>query len=87
MKDAQSNQNKYTHYEISQEEVLRDSHQELSMQMSPTNEQRSHSEKEIKIESENYFKCNYCAEVLSRGKTLEQHMIRKHKLPDNCKSC
>ena len=40
---------------------------------------------EIEIESE--FKCKYCDSIFGEGNTLEEHMIKKHKLPENCSSC
>ena len=70
-----------------QQEVLRANYQELSAQMSQTTEERHNSRTKVEVKTEMGFKCNYCADNFSEGKTLVKHIIKNHKLPENCISC
>ena len=49
------------------QEVLRVSDQALSIQLSPTIEQRNNSKTETEMKTEGNFKCNYYAGVFSEG--------------------
>ena len=38
-------------------------------------------------ETKSEFKCNYCDNILRKGKNLEVHKIKNQKLPENSISC